>query len=147
MKEFTALNIIQLTEENRDKAIALMEKVFTLEQQIPKDYLPVKVYPQMSWGILQNGELVALAIAWWEGDIWHWGRYAVDPGLRGKGLGKRLAHVSLKALFEAGAKEIHIDARDITVELLGKMGARAVGETFDFYGRVTPMRLNAKDFK
>jgi len=147
MEDLTTLNIIQLSEENKEKAIALMEKVFTLEQQIPKDYLPVKVYPQMSWGILQNGELLALAIAWWEEGLWHWGRYAVDPGLRGKGLGKRLAHVSLKALFEAGAKEIHIDARDITVDLLSKMGARAVGETFDFYGRVTPMRLNAKDFK
>ncbi|MGY6741456.1 MAG: GNAT family N-acetyltransferase [Cecembia sp.] len=147
MEDLTTLNIIQLSEENKEKAIALMEKVFTLEQQIPKDYLPVKVYPQMSWGILQNGELMALAIAWWEGNIWHWGRYTVDPSLRGKGLGKRLAHTSLKALFEAGAIEIHIDARDITVDLLSKMGAKVVGETFDFYGRVTPMRLNAKDFK
>jgi predicted GNAT family N-acyltransferase len=147
MEDFGTLNIYHLSEADRDKAIALMEKVFTLEQGIPKDYLPVKNKIQKSWGIREKDKLLALAIAWWDGEIWHWGRYAVDPDYRGQGLGKQLARYSLKALLEEDAEEIHIEARDITVSLLRKMGARIVGETFDFYGRVTPMRLYGKDFR
>ncbi|WP_291783789.1 GNAT family N-acetyltransferase [Cecembia sp.] len=147
MEDFGTLNIYHLSDEDMEKAIALMEKVFTIEQGIPRDYLPVKNDIQKSWGIRKNNRLLALAIAWWDGEIWHWGRYAVDPDYRGKGIGRQLAGHSIKALFEEDAEEIHIEARDITVNLLSKMGARIVGESFDFYGRVTPMRLSAKDFK
>ncbi|MFD2200726.1 GNAT family N-acetyltransferase [Shivajiella indica] len=124
----------------------LMVKVFTLEQKIPEDYLPVSIYPQNSWGIISQNNLIALCIAWKEEELWHWGRYAVDPQWRGKGLGKRLAFRSLNEMFESGVEEIHIDARDITLKLLTQFGGKVIGESFDFYGPVTPMRLRAKDF-
>jgi len=123
-----------------------MVKVFTLEQNVPAGYLPVLIHPQKSWGILDQNELIALSIAWKEDDLWHWGRYAVDPLWRGKGLGKQLAYQSLKDLFDTGVEEIHIDARDITLKLLSRFGAKVIGDTFDFYGPVTPMRLNVQDF-
>lgn len=146
MEGYEDLNIVRLSETQIPLAIKLMENVFTLEQHIPASYLPVKLFPQMSWGAFHEQKLIALATAWWEGEIWHWGRYAVDPQWRGKGIGKKLAHVSMTELFDSGAKEVHIDARDITVNLLSKMGARVIGETFDFYGNVTPMRLSLQEF-
>jgi predicted GNAT family N-acyltransferase len=140
------LNIVCLSESHQKQAINLMVKVFTLEQDVPADYLPVREHPQKSWGIWDKNELIALSIAWKEDDLWHWGRYAVDPDWRGKGLGKQLAYQSLKDLFDIGVEEIHIDARDITLKLLSQFGAKVVGETFDFYGPVTPMRLYVRDF-
>jgi predicted GNAT family N-acyltransferase len=140
------LNIVCLPDTYQRQAVNLMKKVFTLEQDIPADYLPVRIQPQISWGILNEKELIALSIAWKEEDLWHWGRYAVDPDWRGKGLGKELAYQSIKALFDQGISEIHIDARDITLKLLSRFGAKVVGETFDFYGPVTPMRLHVRDF-
>jgi predicted GNAT family N-acyltransferase len=140
------LNIVCLSESHQKEAINLMVKVFTLEQNVPAEYLPVRVDPQKSWGILDQNELIALSIAWKEDDLWHWGRYAVDPLWRGKGLGKQIAYQSLKDLFDTGVDEIHIDARDITLKLLSRFGAKVVGKTFDFYGPVTPMRLHVRDF-
>lgn len=147
MEGYEDFNIVRLSETQIPLALKLMEKVFTLEQNIPASYLPVKFFPQMSWGAFHEEELIALAIAWWEGDIWHWGRYAVEPNWRGKGIGKKLAHISMSELFDSGAKEVHIDARDITVNLLSKMGARVIGESFDFFGNVSPMRLSIQDFR
>ncbi|RZS97228.1 GNAT family N-acetyltransferase [Cecembia calidifontis] len=141
------LKIFRLSDDQIPLAVGLMEKVFTLEQYIPESYLPVNLFPQMNWGVFHGERLIALAIAWWENEIWHWGRFAVDPEWRGKGIGKKLIQISLKELFDAGAKEVHIDARDITVNLLSKLGARVIGNTFDFYGNVTPMRLSIHDFK
>jgi predicted GNAT family N-acyltransferase len=140
------LNIVCLSESHQEQAINLMVKVFTLEQNVPAGYLPVLFHPRKSWGILDQNELIALSIAWKEDDLWHWGRYAVDPLWRGKGLGKQLAYQSLKDLFDTGVEEIHIDARDITLKLLSRFGAKVVGDTYDFYGPVTPMRLNVQDF-
>jgi predicted GNAT family N-acyltransferase len=140
------LNIVCLSESHQEQAINLMVKVFTLEQNVPAGYLPVLIHPRKSWGILDQNELIALSIAWKEDDLWHWGRYAVDPLWRGKGLGKQLAYQSLKDLFDTGVEEIHIDARDITLKLLSRFGAKVVGDTYDFYGPVTPMRLNVQDF-
>ncbi|PSL07209.1 GNAT family N-acetyltransferase [Cecembia rubra] len=146
MEDYEDLIIVQLSDAQMALAIELMEMVFSLEQNIPSSYLPVKFLPQKSWGAFHKQKLIALATAWWEGNIWHWGRYAVAPDWRGKGIGKKLAEQSIKELLDDGVNEIHIDARDITVSLLSKLGAKIIGETFDFYGNVTPMRLTNQDF-
>jgi hypothetical protein len=39
------LNIVCLSESHQKEAINLMVKVFTLEQNIPADYLPVQLPP------------------------------------------------------------------------------------------------------
>lgn len=142
----SSINIAVLSDHHFNDALLLMQKVFFEEQHIPVDYLPVKIFPQISWGIFKGDTLIGLSIAWKEDDLWHWGRYAVHPQWRGKGLGKKLAQVSLSDLFQKGAQEVHIDARDVTLKLLLQYGAKVVGDTFDFYGPVTPMRLMAVDF-
>ncbi|MDX5477190.1 MAG: GNAT family N-acetyltransferase [Cyclobacteriaceae bacterium] len=141
-----SLNIEVLSDDHLIDALLLMQKVFFEEQQIPVDYLPVKIFPQISWGIFNGDSLIGLSIAWKEEDLWHWGRYAVHPQWRGKGLGRKLAQVCLSDLFQQGAQEVHIDARNVTLKLLLQFGAKVVGDTFDFYGPVTPMRLKAVDF-
>lgn len=40
-----------------------------------------------------------------------------------------------------------IEAWDVTVNLLLGMGARIVGEPYDIFGKVTPMKLSPIDFQ
>ena len=70
-----------------------------------------------------------------------------DEKLRGQGLGKKLVTASLTDLFQMGLEKITIDARDITVNLILKLGGKTVGVKTSFYGHpITPMEIHKNNF-
>ncbi|MEP1033109.1 GNAT family N-acetyltransferase [Ekhidna sp.] len=128
-------------------AYDFLESVFSREQHIPKELIPLKSKDQHWWCAKKNDVIVGTVAAWNEQGDWHWGRLAVDPNQRGLGLGKMLALHSFKDLFALGIQEIMIDARDITVGLLESLGGKVTGSTVEFYGfPITPMKLKKDDF-
>lgn len=129
-------------------AIKLAIEVFTHEQNIPENLVPIKEeFSPIWWCVRAGGDIIAIAASWKEKSKWHWGRYAVDKRLRGRGIGKKLAMFSLKEIFNIGADEIVIEARDITLEMLKKVGCEVIGKSIDFYGEpVTPIVIKKSNF-
>lgn len=129
-------------------AIKLATEVFTNEQSIPSELVPVNDNLKPIWWCARVGEdIIGVAAAWKEKDKWHWGRFAVDKRLRGIGIGQKIAIFSVKEIFNSYTEEIYIEARDATVNMLMKFGCKVIGEAEDFYGEsVTPITLNKNNF-
>lgn len=142
------IKIERLGSNYHDEVITLMTDVFAKEQGIPNELIPIKDEYPVHWWCARAGEYVIGAVACWkEKDQWHWGRFVVDEKFRGLGIGKQLAHYSLNDLFENVADSIVSDARDTTVTILKKFGAKITASAEDFYGlAVTPLVLNKLDF-
>ncbi len=129
-------------------ALLFLEEVFCVEQNIPKELIPVKADQQKWWGIKDGDQIIGTAAIWQINSEWHWGRLAIHEKLRGFGLGKKLVMQSLEESFQMGIETILIDARDITVDMILQLGGKIVGEKANFYGLpVTPMELCKSDFK
>jgi DNA-binding MarR family transcriptional regulator/predicted GNAT family N-acyltransferase len=148
IKQYERVKFERLSVNYYDTAIKFASDVFCLEQNIPEELVPVNSKHQPIWWCARVGEDIAATVASWsENGEWHWGRFAVDKRLRGLGLGKQIAISSLQDTFELGADHVYLDARDITVSLIKKLGGKTVGITTDFYGQsVTPMILTKGDF-
>ncbi|WP_223920722.1 bifunctional helix-turn-helix transcriptional regulator/GNAT family N-acetyltransferase [Geobacter sp. AOG2] len=132
----------------RDEAIAFMADVFSKEQGIPEDLIPIpREYP-VQWWCARAGEYVVGVVACWnEQGQWHWGRFAVEPKFRGLGVGKQLARYSLDDFFCHTGDSLVSDARDTTVAILTNLGAKIRAQASDFYGMpVTPVTLDKSDF-
>jgi len=131
-----------------EEALALIEEVFANEQNIPVELHNLKEELRPNWWCAKIGsEIVGVVAGWNEKDEWHWGRFAVKKTLRGQGIGKKLAVFSLNEIFNLGAEKIYIEARDVTVGILKKLGGKVVGEPMIFYGEpVTPMTLEKHEF-
>ncbi len=143
------LRIETLRERYQEAAMALLYRTFAIEQHIPAHLIPLpEDKPVKRWCIRIGEEIIGFAAAWNEAGTWHWGRFAVDAHFRGLGIGKKLAIESLGDLFAADANEIVIDARDVTVEIVRKLGGEETAPAFDFYGApVTPMLLRKAQFQ
>jgi DNA-binding MarR family transcriptional regulator/predicted GNAT family N-acyltransferase len=141
MKNASRITIEKVSSNYIKKAIELATEVFTYEQNIPSELVPVNKELNPIWWCARVGEdIIGVTAAWKEKDKWHWGRFAVDKRLRGIGIGNKIAMFSLKELFNIGAEEIFIEARDVTLKMLGKLRCEVVGEAKDFYGDlVTPI--------
>ena len=140
-------HIEQLNPTSVNSALLFLEEVFSIEQNIPKELIPVKADQQKWWGIKDGDQIVGTAASWQINSEWHWGRLAIHEKLRGLGLGKKLVMQSLEESFQMGIETILIDARDITVDMILKLGGKIVGEKINFYGLpVTPMELRKRDF-
>lgn len=125
-----------------------LEAVFSREQQIPKELIPLSYSEQHWWCIKKDGIIIGSVAAWKIDAEWHWGRLAVDSQQRGLGLGKELAIGSLRQLFDMGIDQVVIDARDITVKLLKSLGGKTTGTTETFYNHpITPMVIHQRDFR
>jgi len=131
-----------------DSAMELLVQTFSNEQHIPRHLVPLSKSKSPKWWCVRVGEEVIGAVAaWQESGQWHWGRFAVDKNLRGLGIGKSMAIESITELFAGVADVIIIDARDITVGIIEKLGGKQTRPRFDFYGEpVTPMQLEKDDF-
>ena len=140
--------IEKISENYKADAIKLATDVFTNEQSIPAELVPVNDNLKPVWWCARVGEdIIGVTAAWKEKDKWHWGRFAVDKRLRGIGIGQKLAMFSLKEIFNSYTEEIYIEARDATVNMLMKYGCKIIGEAEAFYDEpVTPITLNKSDF-
>ena len=123
------MKIEKLNNDSLDEAFLFLETVFSREQDIPKELIPLEYTDQHWWCIRYENEIVGTVAAWNDNGEWHWGRLAVNTSRRGLGLGKQLAVGSFSDLFKLGVNEIVIDARDITVNLLKSLGGKVTGET------------------
>ncbi len=122
--------------------------MFTDEQNIPSELVPVNEDLKPIWWCARVGEdIIGVTAAWSEKNKWHWGRFAVDKRVRGVGIGNKIAMFSLHEIFNIGADEIFIEARDITLRMLEKLGCEVVGEAENFYGdSVTPIIVKKYSF-
>lgn len=142
-----SFKIERLNQEFYDSAIIFLENVFNKEQNIPKELIPLEKDSQKWWCIRSSGEVVGIVAAWEIKSEWHWGRLAIHKKLRGLGMGTKIAIKSLDELFHMGIEEVKIDARDITVEMILKVGGKITGKKTNFYGYpITPMKIQKKDF-
>ncbi|MFT6333815.1 MAG: putative GNAT family N-acyltransferase [Saprospiraceae bacterium] len=142
-----SFKIEELNQEFYDSAISFLEDVFHKEQNIPKELIPLERGSQKWWCIRNIDEVVGVVAAWEIKSEWHWGRLAVHKRLRGLGMGKKIAIKSLDELFQMGIEKVKINARDITVEMVLKIGGKVIGEKINFYGYpITPMQILKKDF-
>ena len=145
--QLNTFEIKQLNHEFYDSAIFFLENVFYKEQNIPKELIPLENDSQKWWCIRSNNEVVGIVAAWEVKSEWHWGRLAIHKKLRGFGIGKKIAIKSLDELFQMGIEKVKIDARDITVKMVLKLGGKITGRKAKFYGHsITPMEIQKKDF-
>lgn len=131
-----------------EKALILLEEVFTYEQNIPVELHNINEDLKPIWWYAKfDSEIIGIVASWIEKDEWHWGRFAINKRLRGLDIGKKLAIFSLNEIFNLGAEKISIEARDVTVGILKKLGGKVVREPINFYGdSVTYMILKKHDF-
>ncbi|OOM80127.1 GNAT family N-acetyltransferase [Clostridium sp. BL-8] len=141
IKNDSRVTIERIEANYMEDAIKLATEVFTDEQNIPSELVPVNEELKPMWWCARVGEdIIGVTAAWKEKNKWHWGRFAVDKRVRGIGIGNKIAMFSLQEIFNIGADEIFIEARDITLRMLEKLGCEVVGEADDFYGdSVTPI--------
>lgn len=128
--------------------IKLATEVFTYEQSIPEELVPIKEDLKPTWWCAKIGEdIIGIAASWIEEGEWHWGRFAVDKRFRGLGVGKKIAIFSINETYNLGAEKIFIEAKDITVKILEQFGCDVIGETVEFYGEpVTPIIIERSSF-
>jgi len=143
------LIITRMPPDRMEEALRLLRDVFYGEQNIPVELHPLPYHMRPVWWVALSGtEMVGVACGWVEQDEWHWGRFAVPPRLRGSGIGKKLAAFSIREIFAMGAETIHIEAREVTVGILQKLGGKIIGAPTDFHGDpVTPMVMMKRDFQ
>lgn len=147
-KNDSRIVVKKISENYMEDAIKLATEVFTNEQNIPEELVPVNEgLKPIWWGARVGEDIIGVVAAWKENDKWHWGRFAVDKRLRGIGIGQKIAIVSLKEIFSFDDEEIYIEAREVTVNMLMKFGCKVIGEAEDFYGEpVTPITLSKSSF-
>lgn len=147
-KNDSRISIERISENYLEDATKLAIEVFTNEQNIPEDLVPLdQALKPIWWGARVGEDIVGVVAAWKENDKWHWGRFAVDKKVRGMGIGEKIAVFSLKEIFNNSTDEIYSEARDVTVKMLMKFGCKITGEAENFYGEpVTPITLSMGDF-
>ncbi|RQW62223.1 GNAT family N-acetyltransferase [Vibrio viridaestus] len=136
------VQIEELTTSYKEDVLRLIHDTFAKEQAIPEDLVPLPDDTPQYWWVARSGEyILGAAAGWYENEEWHWGRFVVDSRFRQLGIGLKLASYSLHQLLTM-TDSIYIEARDITVSIVERLGGQIVGKPFDFYGMpVTPMRL------
>lgn len=146
--ETNNLKVTLLSSNHQEAIHAFLSTIFTKEQYIPADQIPIDSEESYWWGVIgPNNEIFGAVAIWKEKNEWHWGRFAIHPKLRGRGLGKELAKVSLIETFELEIEQLTIDARDVTITLIEKFGGVICGKTTRFYSEnITPMKLEKKNF-
>ena len=131
-----------------DDILALQLAVFAGEQKIPAEDVPLSGSLHPHWWCAElDGQLAAAVAAWEEDGVMHWGRFAVQPHLRGQHIGTALARRSLDDLFRDGTEVIHLTARESTVRIFRKLGGTVTGDPIPFFeGTVTPLILRKADY-
>ena len=123
--------------------MALVSSVFTGEQNIPLELIPIPAEKEPCWWyIRQDGRIAATVALYRDGEEWHMGRLAVSPALRGGHIATELLETAIPAVFAMGIDTIYTESRDTTVHILQKFGGEIAGETSVFFnGSITPVVL------
>ena len=142
------LKMEKVSQSDLDEVIRFAIEVFTEEQHIPDQMVPISEERDPIWWCAKaDGHLIGVSAAWKETGQWHWGRFAIDKKMRGLGIGKKMASFCLNEIFLLGAENIFMEARDITVKLLEPFGTEITGEPMDFFGEVvTPINIKKEVF-
>ncbi|MGO1043786.1 GNAT family N-acetyltransferase [Clostridioides difficile] len=117
--------------------------VFSVEQKIPKDIIPISQDKNPSWWCTTINDVIIGAVAsWYENRQVHWGRFAIRKDFRSQHIGTELARFSIDDLFSQDIDEIFMEARDTTVKIICNLGGMVTGKAEDFYNEtVTPVTL------
>ena len=143
----STLRIEQLNQSLYQVAHEFLENVFTKEQNIPKELIPLENENQKWWCIRNANEILGVVAAWKVESEWHMGRLATDEKLRGLGLGTKLIIKAIDDLFQTETELIIIEARDIAVKIILKLGGKVTGESDYFFDMpITPMVVLKEDF-
>lgn len=135
--------------EDMDRILQLQVRVFEGEQGIPASLVPISEENSPIWWCAYMAENLVGAVAAWDFETqMHLGRYAIQPDYRGLHIGTRLAQFAIEDIFSRTIDKLYIEARDITVKIISKMGGEVVGEPSKFYdGMVTPMILSKENYR
>ena len=137
------MTIRQASTADMAEIMTLVEQVFSDEQNIPRELIPLPAEREPRWWyIRQDGRIAATVALYRDGEEWHMGRLAVAPGLRGGHIATQLLKVAIPAAFATGIDVIRTDCRDTTVHILQKFGGEIAGKTEVFFkGNITPVIL------
>ena len=136
-------------EADMEEIWQLVGDVFEEEQGIPRalNPIPPENCPQW-WCAEAEGRIVGAMAAFVEDGSWHVGRLAVSGAMRGRHIATGLMKTVAASVFDQGADCIYMEARDITVAIVKKLGGRVTGEPVLFYGeRLTPAVLERGRFE
>ena len=141
------MTIRQASTADMAEIMNLVEQVFSDEQNIPRELIPLPAEREPRWWyIRQDGRIAATVALYRDGEEWHMGRLAVAPGLRGAHIATQLLEVAIPAAFATGIDVIHTDCRDTTVHILQKFGGKIAGKTEVFFkGNITPVVLKREN--
>ncbi|CZQ91538.1 GNAT family N-acetyltransferase [Trichococcus ilyis] len=143
------LSLRKATADDMEEILRLQVETFHGEQKIPSEGIPLPDEKSPQWWCAVLDDVLVGAVAAWEEDKQvHWGRFVTDPTHRGLQIGTKLARFSLDDLFSSQqVDEIHMEAREITVKMICRMGGKIIGEPIPFFeGTVTPLVLKKVDY-
>lgn len=136
------------TTEDMEAIMALVCSVFSGEQGIPAELIPIPEEKEPCWWCAREGDSITAAVALYrEGDAWHMGRLAVSSACRGGHVGTQLLEYAFRDVFSRDIDCFIAEARDTTVHILQKFGVEVTGETTEFFGsNITPVALTKQAF-
>ncbi len=124
-------------------------EIFESEQGIPKSLTHIEddKHP-IWWYVLDNEIVVGTICAYFDNGECHMGRIAIIPSMRNRGIATKMIRQALEDLFSQGINIIYLEARDITVHMLEKMGGVVNGRAFEFYGdQCTPILIRKENYR
>ncbi|MCD7839792.1 MAG: GNAT family N-acetyltransferase [Erysipelotrichaceae bacterium] len=124
----------------------LSGEIFESEQGIPKSltHIDDDKNPQW-WYVLDNESIIGTICAYFDNYECHIGRIAIVPFMRNRGIATKMIRHALEDLFSQGINTIYLEARDITVHMLEKIGGEVCGESFEFYGDTCTLVMIKKE--
>ncbi|MCD7892432.1 MAG: GNAT family N-acetyltransferase [Erysipelotrichaceae bacterium] len=139
------MNICKATHNEFALLEDLSGKIFEREQGIPKSLTHIEDDKKPQWWYVEDSKIVGTICAYFNDKECHMGRIAIVSNYRNRGIATKMIRFALEDLFMQGIDTIYLEARDITVHMLEKMGGEVYGESFEFYGdSCTPVVINKR---
>lgn len=134
--------------KEKEKAVQAACDVFFDEQNIPKEMTVIKEeLSPIWWGAFSGEELVGTVAAYKENNKQHMGRLTVTQSARGNGLATKLVKTALTELFNEGANEVFLDAREATKRIILHLGGEVIGEEYPFFkSTCVPVKITKEAF-
>lgn len=146
--EIAMLEIRKIQQSEIPLVMKKIGDIFYLEQGIPKNlnYIDSQYHPQW-WGAFQDSRLLGTVASYIENNLCHMGRITVEKELRGQHVGTALIVFALNELFKQDVPEVFLDAREITVHIILRLGGKIIGKEHPFYkGTCTPVSITKDEF-